>query len=326
MNDAINILWKCGIRTPASLLLYLKKGGYKIEERQLRDKIKEIEKVGFVADHRAGRSGRQRVLSQKDQKQIDALIKREPEINAAEIKTRLGFSCSQKIIREYLHAIGLKFMRILRAPQLTPEQKWARVAFTKFHRHDDWRRTFFLDECTFLVGSHRHSCYQKPSARRYGETYKHPSKVNLLGMISLKGASRLIMFEENLTALLFEGYLKKLERDAEKIYDGRKFRIAMDRDPKHTADVIKNYISEKKLDVLQDWPASSPDLNPIENLWGLMEKEIQKLHVKTLYSLKKIVRSVWVRLTRPERLEGLVNSMEDRLKAVLASKGGHTKY
>ena len=141
-------------------------------------------------------------------------------------------------------------------------------------------------------------------------------------MISFKGASQLIIFEENLTAKLFEGFLGKLKKDGEKLYLRKKFRIAMDKDPKHTAHRIDDYIKKNNIDILNDWPPSSPDLNLIENIWGLIEKEIQKLHIKTLYSLKRAVRSIWVRLTRPERLRSLIYSMEDRLKAVLASKGG----
>ena len=52
VNDAINILWKCGIRTFPSLLMYLNKGGYKIQERTLWNKIDELMKNGFVSDHR----------------------------------------------------------------------------------------------------------------------------------------------------------------------------------------------------------------------------------------------------------------------------------
>ena len=48
-----------------------------------------------------------------------------------------------------------------------------------------------------------------------------------------------------------------------------------DNDPKHTARLTCDYLAEKQIKVLE-WPASSPDINPIENLWGSMKHYIRK--------------------------------------------------
>ena len=48
-----------------------------------------------------------------------------------------------------------------------------------------------------------------------------------------------------------------------------------DNDPKHTARLTCDFLVEKHIEVLE-WPASSPDINPIENLWGSMKHYIRK--------------------------------------------------
>ena len=50
-----------------------------------------------------------------------------------------------------------------------------------------------------------------------------------------------------------------------------------DNAPQHTARPTKEWIQEHQADVtVLDWPAKSPDLNIIENVWAIMEQELTR--------------------------------------------------
>ena len=52
-----------------------------------------------------------------------------------------------------------------------------------------------------------------------------------------------------------------------------------DNDPKHTSKVVKDYLEENGIQFL-DWPAQSPDLSPIENLFGIIKRSVSGRRLK----------------------------------------------
>ncbi len=49
--------------------------------------------------------------------------------------------------------------------------------------------------------------------------------------------------------------------------------------PAHTAKSTKSWLNDHGVCVL-DWPANSPDLNPVENLWGIFKSKNEKQETK----------------------------------------------
>ncbi len=90
--------------------------------------------------------------------------------------------------------------------------------------------------------------------------------------------------------------------------------------------MIKTTALVKKMRVnVMDWPIMSPDLNPIEHLWGILKREVDERKVSNIHQLRDVIMEEWKR-TPVATCEALVNSMPKRIKAVLENNGGHTKY
>ncbi len=74
-----------------------------------------------------------------------------------------------------------------------------------------------------------------------------------------------------------------------------------------------------------DWPSMSPDLNPIEHLWGILKRKVEESKVSNIHQLCDVVVEEWKR-TPVATCEALVNVMPKRVKAVLENNGGQSKY
>ncbi len=45
--------------------------------------------------------------------------------------------------------------------------------------------------------------------------------------------------------------------------------------PCHTAKSITQWLGDCQILYISDWPGNSPDLNPIENIWQVIKKDLQ---------------------------------------------------
>ncbi len=67
-----------------------------------------------------------------------------------------------------------------------------------------------------------------------------------------------------------------------------------DRGRTHTANKCKDYIASNEVVLIDNWPAHTPRLSPIEKLWAHLDKDIADLGpVKTVDELTARVRTAW---------------------------------
>ncbi len=69
----------------------------------------------------------------------------------------------------------------------------------------------------------------------------------------------------------------------------------------------------------------SPDLNPIEQMWGNLKWQLEKHHVSNIHQLRDVIMDEWKKMPATT-CASLVNSMPRMIMVVLDNNGSPTKY
>ncbi len=109
------------------------------------------------------------------------------------------------------------------------------------------------------------------------------------------------------------------------VYPSSDGYFQQDNAPCHKYQIISDWFLEHDNEfTLLKWPPQSPDLNPIEHLWDVVEREIRIMDVQPT-NLQQQQLSIWTKISE-ECFQHLVESMPWRIKALLKAKGGPTRH
>ncbi len=103
------------------------------------------------------------------------------------------------------------------------------------------------------------------------------------------------------------------------VYPSSDGYFQQDNAPCHAAQIISDWFLEHDNEfTLLKWPPQSPDLNPIEHLWDVVERKIRIMDVQptNLQQLRDAIMSIWTKISE-ECFQHLVESMPRRIKADL---------
>jgi transposase len=219
---------------------------------------------------------------------------------------------------------------LLTAAMRASRLKWAQemIQFTK----EDWRNVLWTDESYIAIdGPHR-----RWKTRRISQTYhpqclqpkfRHSTKVMIWGSISGHGQGPLLLWKKEWGTVTAKSYCKHtVPVVVDYLKQFPELVFMHDLAPGHKAYLTKAALQRAQIVVLT-WPANSPDLNPIEAIWQEIKELIYKLspRPKNIAELKTCIENIWQSLDK-NRIIRLIDSMPERLQAVIDAQGGHTKW
>ena len=267
-----------------------------------------------------------------------------PKIRAR-LRAELNVIASCTTINRYMKEIYGKPLKSKITFLLNENHLDRRVAFceniiAKNIKSDD---IFFTDEKRFMMRTplNRGTNFiwiQKADKRRF----KEDSKLNIeyfkkrshglpkydvgfmvAGGLSAFGVGKLIFCIGNMNSDAYKQTLDYYKADVEHLSKKAKKDLLFQQDGAscHTSNKSETYIYDLfKKNYLQNWPANSPDLSPIELLWGILESKLRLKNVKTIDELRNNLNYLWNRVPVP-LCEALVKTFDERGKWVKAHDG-----
>ncbi len=120
------------------------------------------------------------------------------------------------------------------------------------------------------------------------------------GCISAYGLGSLHVLEGTMNA---ERYIKVLVQhmlpSRRRLFQGRPCVFQQDIAKPHTAAITTAWLCSSIVRVL-NWPACSPDLSPIENIWHIIKRKIRQRRPRTLQQLETYIRQEWDQIPTTE--------------------------
>jgi len=143
--------------------------------------------------------------------------------------------------------------------------------------------------------------------------------------ISSKGVGELIFIDGILDKNKYLSILKdNLIKSANNMNVRDSFKFYQDNDPKHNKSrIVQEYLLYNCPKILH-LPLES-DLNPIENLWNLLDRNIRIMPTRSKEELKLRLKEEWTRIT-PDYLTKIISNMSKYLQLVIKQKDYPTKY
>jgi hypothetical protein len=283
-----------------------------------------------------------KILSDMDLRHSTRLLTSGQVDNAPQLARRLqeikGRPISAQTVRRGLKSVGMKAVVKVKKPLLKAHHKRARKEFAERYLHwtvEDWKRVIWSDETKInRIGSDGRSWGWKRRGERLSDRLVTPTlkfgggSLMLWGCMSWEGVGHACKIEGRMDANCYvdilEDELQKsidyFEKDPEEVI------FQQDNDPKHTSKKAKEWFQNHGMEVLE-WPAQSPDLNPIEHLWKHLKQRLCAYE-----NPPQGINELWERVQREWELidagvcQNLIEAIPRRVLEVYQANGGYIEH
>ena len=282
-------------------------------------------------DYHPRRCGRPSLLSDEHVRFIEANSLADARLTDNEmalmVKNRFDLPVSRPTICRIRQRLGFVFRPPMVIQELTDDQIRSRIEFCRWviENEKELPNVVFTDESRFQRGADNQ--WRRIRRGQWNESCfttkeKFPVTVMVWGGIGVNYRSPLIQCSKSVNSAEYQEILERSdmfgEMDAR--YGRGNWTLMQDGAPCHLSRATLNWLDEKHVCTVPGWPPNSPDLNPIEQVWGIMKVLLRKQPPQTNTELYSRLCEVWSSISE-EQINKMVSSFTERCRMVLAVNG-----
>jgi transposase len=278
-------------------------------------------KTEHTLDRHSG-SGRPRAMDPALLKALDKILKKKPTATSQELTAallaRTGRRVNERTVRRARRGLDYRPVHASRKPALNPQQAEKRLSFCRKHTRDGLKHMVFMDEMGIDLDQQKRIFWIKPGQPRPVE-YRHPriARLNVWGAIWGTGRTALYCTNETFNG---EHYLRVLRSHLHPHLPLPRREFIQDGVPFHWTRAVQDWCATARVNLVQDFPPASPDLNAIEYLWGWMKHKVAAAEPHDQRSLESAVRAAWANVSQ-NTIRSYINHMPTVVRSIVANNG-----
>jgi transposase len=276
------------------------------------------------------RPGRPRITDVRDDRRLVRLSSSNPQmVSRTLVSEWSGVQTSSRTVRRRLQRAGLCGHVATKKPSLKKHHRRARLQFAQAHLNwsvEQWKNVIWTDETPIYLTTAFQTRYIRTRgglANRLTHTIPtlHSGGGHIMAWGAFFGRTKLPLrrISGSLTGQVYLNLLQEVNTMCP-----NHLTWMDDNAPAHRARSVNEWMTQQNRQRFV-WPAQSPDLNPIENVWAELKRRLEGKRSQSLNELWDHSQQAWDSIDE-SFLENLVNSMPRRMAAVINARGGVTKY
>jgi len=296
----------------------------KMSERTLRDWIQKTNENKDIRITEEGRGAKSTITKSLEDKIVRRVREAPQKASTRSLGDRYGVNKNQ--VHSILKKRKFEYKSTEITQELTPQEKNNRIKFCNDMLNKDGEKldqVFFSDEMGIrLSDATLKKAWGDPYKKVKVEKPKKDVKLNCWGAISVRGATTLHIFSDNLKKQRYQNILEEHIPEMQALYP-EGFLFQQDKHSAHQA--CQKWMDDNNIQRVL-FPTYSPDLTPIENLWGALKHSVRCDGPRNEAELKASLQRNWEILTTTNNLTPYFETLTFRYNACIENNGARLPY